>query len=201
LVDREIIAEIVAKIIEMLDDGIYDPKFTEIAKRLCPEDRFGRVGVEEVLKNNHLRIRQGLEDAGIHAAPLSPTYYQRFRKEGPKTELDARRCLPGTPGAGGRRLSANGLLLLKEGETRRNMIWAANQSWRINVGAVLAGKNLRKVDDADARGIVPDGTAEKLRDDAAQSLAPAETPLAIEMNGSLELPALQLHGSVEEPGQ
>jgi hypothetical protein len=187
MVDREIIAEIVTKIIEMLDDGIYDPRFTEIAKQLCPDDKIGRSGAEEILKNNHLRIRQGLEDAGIHSAPLSPTYYQRFRKNGPKTELDARRCLPGTPGVGGRRLSASGLLLLKEGQTRLNLIWAVNQQWRSTSSTMQAGKALRKVDDAAARELVPDGTVDKLRGEAIANIAPIQAPLEIQTSGSTEL--------------
>lgn len=153
--DRMYVEELAGTVMEMFANGDTDPSALEIAEAHFPDKTLGGEIIEGVRKRLG-RVRDVLEETYEQPVHLtSRTYYIRFRDNPPKTQANARRCLPVGHG-----VKQEGLRL-QDGPD--DLIWQAMLALNLAAGAGKVKKSVDRTADAvedhrlseeDARGIL-----------------------------------------------
>jgi hypothetical protein len=133
--DRQYINDLAKTVNELFFDDVYAPNAEQIARAYYGEDKVIVDAVVDDVRRRLGRVRRALEQDGHETAPLSETYYRRFRRNPPKTRDEARTCL-----AIGRNRPQVGILLLTGVDESTDIIW---EEWISLQRNQAAGKEKR----------------------------------------------------------
>jgi hypothetical protein len=172
------VLELAETVSRIFAEGNTDPSAEEIAKAHFPERALGGEIVDGIRKRLR-RVRDILEtDYDFPVCLLSHTYYVRYRKNPPKTESDARRCIPG-----GRAVTAAGIRMQTDGDA--DLIWQAMVSVNLASGAGKMKKSADRTLEAVADHRLDSPHAAALLNRAHQQAKPERTALASQVMKTL----------------
>jgi hypothetical protein len=135
---EQYIIELAETVHKLFGNDVTDPSAREIAEAHFPDRALVGDIIESVRKRLH-KVRAVLEeDYDQPVYLLSRTYYNRFRRNPPQNESDARRCIPTGYGK-----QTEGIRLQTNGDD--DLIYQATLSHSFSAGAGLVRKQTNRV--------------------------------------------------------